>query len=806
MSCSFNLKSHPELLLVDHLKNVGNLSKEIFLGKKIQNKEIFSAVAYLIGISHDFGKATPYFQKKLETGESSQYANHAFLSSLYGYFTLKKYLEEIKIIDLYWYIPVISWIVINKHHGNIKNIKGYNGELSKLKDTREINIIEKQLKALIENVEELKQIYVILDYDKIDDFLSLDVSQLAKTIIIDGKRLCKEKNINFYFYLVLFFSVLLDADKIDASGFNTIPQRILEINPKIVDIFKKRQFGEPSQDIDKIREKAYKELTIQTKRLDINNERILGINLPTGMGKTLSGISFAIKLRNRIMEEEQFTPKIIYLLPFLSIIDQNSAILSEVLKSFDRRKIPSNLLLKHHHLADIEYVEEIDEEEYNIVNTNQSLLLTEGWHSEIVITTFVQFFHSLITNKNRATRKLNNISNSIIILDEIQSIPYKYWLLINHVFKYLAQYLNCWIILMTATFPLIFEKDEITNLLENPLEYFNVFDRVEFNFDLKEQALIDFQDHLLNEIKTTNKDMMVVLNTINSCKALYSNLKNSLAYEKGLNANDHIDKDGICVLEEIELINLSTHIIPNNRILKINRIKQSNKRKVIITTQMIEAGVNISVDVVYRDFAPLDCIIQTAGRCNRNNSSEKGQVHVITLIDERNRKYCSYVYDSMLLDATREVISEFNTTVAENSFTFLAAKKYYTLIKERGSTDESKKILDSLKILALSEIKNFRLIEDDMITRSIFIEIDEIAKEVREEIEELFEIAKGYELKNKLLKFRKSINEYTLSIRCNEELLKKVSLLPSLGQMNGFKYVPYRDLGNWYKLDIGFDD
>ncbi|MFX1297613.1 MAG: CRISPR-associated helicase Cas3', partial [Promethearchaeota archaeon] len=693
----------------------------------------------------------------------------------------------------------------NRHHGNIRDIRGYKGELSKLKDTREIDIVQKQLKTLEKNIEELRQIYNSLENNKITDFLSQDISQLVNKIIIDGKRFCRVKDINFYFLLVLFFSVLLDADKIDASGINTIPQRIFEIDPEIVDSYKRIKFSKFSRDIDKIREKAYLELTTYVNKLDINNKRILGINLPTGMGKTLSGISFAIKLRNRIMEEEQFTPRILYLLPFLSIIDQNSDIVLEVLKSSDRKKVPSNLLLKHHHLADIEYVEEIDEEEYNVVNSNQSLLLTEGWHSEIVITTFIQFFHSLITNKNRAARKINNISNSIIILDEIQSIPHKYWLLVNHIFRYLAQYFNCWIILMTATLPLIFEKDEINNLIEKPLEYFNVFDRIEFNFNLKEQTLSEFQDQLLYEIKTTSKNIMVVLNSINSCKALYSYLKDSLAHEKGLNPNDHIDKDGVFVLESIELIHLSTHIIPKIRLEKINRIKYSKKRKVIITTQLIEAGVDISVDIVYRDFAPLDCIIQTAGRCNRNNSPEKGQVHVITLInDNQNRRYSSYVYDSTLLDATQEVISKFNKTVSENSFTFLAAQKYYTLIKKRGSTGESKKILNSLKLLNLNETRKFRLIEDTMITRSIFIEIDENAKQVREEIERLYEIAKGFELKNNLLQYRRCINDYTISIRCNEELLPNIDSLPSLGQINDFKYVPYRNLENWYKLDSGF--
>ena len=218
-----------------------------------------------------------------------------------------------------------------------------------------------------------------------------------------------------------------------------------------------------------------------------------------------------------------FTPRIIYSLPFLSIIDQNGAVINDVLSQLypSDSVVPSNLLLKHHHLSDIEFIEsQVNEEELDIVkDINVALLLTESWHSEIIITTFIQFFHSIITNKNRAAIKFHNCINSIIILDEIQSIPHYYWDLINRVLTYLGNNYKCWIILMTATQPLIFTPTEIKSLINDRSKYFETINRVIFNFNLVKKGITQFREELLIQILQEEKrDILVVLNTINSCK------------------------------------------------------------------------------------------------------------------------------------------------------------------------------------------------------------------------------------------------------------------------------------------------
>ncbi|MCD6222623.1 MAG: CRISPR-associated endonuclease Cas3'' [Thermoplasmata archaeon] len=814
MSCSFKLKSHPDKLLKEHLEYVGKLSKNIVEAKTINFKETFAKIAYLVGITHDFGKATTYFQKWLENGERTQYAQHGFLSSLVGYLVVRDFLLNIQKLDEFWYLPGVAWIVINKHHGNLRDI--LNEEVKKLKDQNELEIIKEQLNDIFSNnLTEVVKIYNSLGYSDISKILSeiKNLENLTQQIRKDIKKICKngftDNDLKYYFLILFFYSVLLDADKLDASGRRNLPKRE-NIPSDIVDEYKKKRFRKPKTKVDIIREKAYNEVSAKVSDIDLINERILSINLPTGCGKTLIGLSFALKLRERIKETFSFTPKIIYSLPFLSIIDQNAKIIEDILK-LRYGEITSNLLLIHHHLADIKY-KEIKDGELNIEEPNRSLLLTEGWHSEIVITTFIQLFHSLITNKNRAARKFHNITNSILILDEVQSIPHKYWLLINEVLKHLAHDFNCWIILMTATRPLIFGDKEIKELVANPEEYFNAFNRVVFNFDLRTKDFDEFKQEILNKILYSDKNILIVLNTINSCKELYEFLKKELALFYEIDRKDvNIDEDGIANFPDLDLINLSTHILPSYRLRRINRIKNWNssnskrRRKIIVTTQLIEAGVDISVDIIYRDFAPLDCLIQTAGRCNRNNESDKGYVNIVILKDEKQEFY-KYIYDSTLIDATRGVIEKLNGMIEEKDFILSSIGEYYEFVLKWGSGrkhKESKDILKSIVKLDFSKTAEFDLIQEKLPTVSLFVEIDDTAEEIRKKMEEIFNSKKGFERKLEILQIRKEINNYTIQVRYSKKIEDVIFNLNPIDDLEYYRYIKKSELSKYYEIDAG---
>jgi len=788
MSSSFKLKSHPEKPLEIHLTNVAFFSKDRVLEKNIANKQLYSEIAFLIGLSHDFAKSTTYFQNYLNDHIKTEKARHGLLSAIFGYYNIQIYLKT-NDLDDFWYIAPLAWIVILRHHGDLKNIRGMNGESEKLKD---LEIVEKQILNIENNtLEELVGFYDKWDVD-VSKFFK-EFKTVVKGIKRDLKQLSRRKVIDHYFLTLFFYSIILDADKMDASG-TKLPKRV-EISDNIVDEYKKFKFGESKTKMDRIREESYEDVIKSLNDLDLQKDRILSLNLPTGCGKTITAFSFSLKLRKIVNEKYGFSPRIIYSLPFLSIIDQNAEVISEILgqnynnESLNSNELFSNILLKHHHLSDMSYKTEEELE----ISSNQSQLLTEGWYSEVIVTTFIQFFYSLITNKNRAARKFHNMVNSIIILDEIQSIPHNYWELVNQTLKYLCREFNCWVILMTATEPLIFkENEEIKSLVSNKKKYFAEFNRLDYVFDLEARDFDDFKNLIWNKLLSEpEKDIMIVLNTINASQELYDHIKEKIG------KNMHIDCEGIATFENIQLMNISTLIIPDHRLKRIKRIKESNKRNIIITTQLVEAGVDISVDIIYRDMAPLDSIVQTAGRCNRSNERVKGSVVVVNLKDHSGKPFYSYIYNSVLINATLDVING-NYLAEEKDFNASSVPNYYNYILERGSQDESSYLIAYLEKLKFSYIKSeFKLIKNGYEKIDVFVEVDENASEVWDKYQEIKEIKNRFERKEAFLNIKSDFYNYVVSV--NPKKLGNTVM-----DSEWLYYVSMNDLGRKYSLETGF--
>lgn len=772
------LMSHPNKFLEDHLENVANFSKSSFISLNFEYHELYSEIAYLIGLTHDFSKSTSYFQNYLLKQEKTEFTPHSFLSSVFTFYVVNTYLKNEK-SDYNLDLDIIAFIVVLHHHGNIRDVPTLDDYFDNKVDSKITTNQINDLKNAEDTLEKFYKKHDIIFNDFFNDF-----EEICEEISERLSDFEYENDFDNYFCILLFYSVLLDADKMDASESETINRNI--IPSSIVDGYKVHHSFN-LEGINKIREEAYVEVNNKISDLDLSN-KIYSINLPTGIGKTLTGLSAVLKLKNRIFEEYNINPRIIYSLPFLSIIDQNEQVIREIFNENDLDG--SNYLLKHNYLAEMRYVNNDDNEEYDISN---SKILIEGWNSEFVITTFIQFFYSLIGNKNSFLRKFHNITNSIILLDEIQSIPYKYWGIINSILKKLAYEYNCWIILMTATQPFIFRENEIISLVDDVGHYFKQFDRIDYMFQLDDISLNDFSNELFEVISNNDdKDIMVVLNTIKSSMELYGAVKDYLNEFYEIT----IDENGICLVgDKINLIYLSTNILPFHRLNKINAIKNSDKQNIVITTQLIEAGVDIDMDIVYRDFAPLDSIIQTAGRCNRSGKKDKGIVKVISLINEKGRRYSQFVYQKLLLNTTWEVLQSYSE-ISEKEFNLNASNRYFDLISQRSFDDEELKgIINNLWFEKIPS--KFKLIENRYNGIDVFVCVNEDAERIFNQYMDIVENLQGIERKNAFLKIKNKFYQYVISV---DE--KKMGSVNFFNDEIGVIYLD--DLKHKYSLDVGF--
>ena len=789
LSLLSRLKSHPDKKLYDHLQQVGELCLKNISLKNINISEhldlnILKDILYLIGICHDFGKSTSYFQdylleqnevKKAEL-KNSKTTHHGFISALFTYHVIRQYLSEKNIINnsYYQYLPVISFVVVKKHHGNLSNVldeiidfdrkneKVFEKQIESI-NFYEINHIYKNLFSKIkfkhdcnlfkDYILESNAIYIYNKFERNEKKYVRDLSWQEKRLIRD---LDEKDTLLYYFLTLLFYSILLDADKLDAANLKEVKR--INLNKDIVDRFIEQKFIKDKKEeykINSIRNNIYKEAIGSLDDLNLAKDRIFSLNVPTGTGKTLTSLSFALKLRERLAKEQGFKPRIIYSLPYLSVIDQNFSVFEDVFTLYLNGEQPdSDLLLKHHHLSEITYtisnLRKEDFENTDPKDIGKNILLIEGWNSEIIVTTFIQLFYSLISNRNKSIRKFHNIINSIIILDEVQAIPHHYWLLLNKIAKFMAEMFNTFFVLITATQPLLFDErtEEIKSLVKDKEKYFKSLDRVELSLNPDSISLNNFKQILKKDLtENYQKDFLVVLNTVKSSQEVFNfikelNLKNSKYYY------------------------LSTGVIPKIRLKRIKDSKIKNrKRKIIVSTQLIEAGVDLDVDIVYRDFAPLDSINQAAGRCNRNFGQKKGIVKIFILKQEdEKREFHKYIYDPFIISKTKDVFEKFKKNIIPEKDFLKLNDLYFDKVNEGRADDKSNEILASVKCLNFEEISKFKLIESDYQKVDVFVELDDNAREIYYKYQEIKEMKNLWERKKEFLKIRKDFYEYVISI------------------------------------------
>ena len=697
--------------LIDHLKGVRdkallNFSDRIGIQKPKSVNTLLEIVCWI----HDLGKYTSYFQAYLL--EPNKVANDLKSHSSLGAHTAFQYLKDDKKNAL------IAYYLIKLHHSNLLNFDKvlwpdfYNERKWGIIDT-----FYKQVQNL-NDIGELK-----------NQLADLNITHLKFT---EPKQLYNEYKIEFeqadsienYFIVNYLFSLLIESDKLDASdtqvyNFSSLPENAVD---------KRRNFGRPAYPDrelntftqNELRNFVRAEVVKNIDRDEILDKRIFTLAAPTGIGKTMTALDFALKLRKKIEEQEGYLAQIIYGLPFINIIEQA---LQEYEETLGVGKI-----LGHYQYAD---VFGSDEPEKNTLDDeerfySQKKMGWDTWQSDVVITSFVQLFETLIGNRNKLLKKFHHFADSIIILDEVQTLAIEKLPVIGAAIYYLCKFLKARVIIMTATQPKLFklmsreldveiEDDSLLpfNLLTRDHEVFACFNRTKIipliENRMENEEFIEFFD----SVWTPDKSCLIVVNKVNRSIEIFDLLSHQL--------NDSV----------VDIFYLSTNITPVERKKRINQIKKQlpNKTCILVSTQVVEAGVDLDFDMGIRDLGPIDSIVQVAGRINRENSIERkgAPIYIVDFGD------CQRIYGHATESKARLTLSK--SEIDEENYKELV-EGYFESVSDKSQSDFkiSKEVFQAMKQLRYAHptgsgqnkdltVSDFKIIENSNQGVSVFVEL-----------------------------------------------------------------------------------
>jgi len=315
--------------------------------------------------------------------------------------------------------------------------------------------------------------------------------------------------------------------------------------------------------------------------------------------------------------------RIIYVLPFVSLVEQNAGVTAHV---FDDVR-------EDHHLAYGKTLYSEDDQDGKESPLDNFMSLFRYWHEPVIVTTLAKLWEVLFSPRANDTMSFHALSNSVVVIDEPQAIRTDCWRGLGRTMELLAQNYNTTFVLMTATQPEISSGQE---LVPEPVFFPSV--RHQFKW-LKDKSSIEHIANFMIDQGALAHSSLFVLNTRKSALAMWIELK-----KRGL-----------------ESYFLSRWMIPQDRKRVIDNLKKKEKageKRSLVATQVIEAGVDLDFELVFRDLGPLDSIVQVAGRCNRHCSVDMGRVFIAELV-ENKRSYSTQVYDPILINNTRDLLESY---------------------------------------------------------------------------------------------------------------------------------------------------
>jgi CRISPR-associated helicase cas3 len=733
-----DILSHPQKLLREHIEEMlsfasNDLEKDVIL-------------------FHDIAKAKEPFQRFIrDTSLKVDNKEHSLLSGYY-------FLLNSKHSDL---DTCFGLLAILSHHGNIKNFDLL------VKNDNELYLARnfeksKEFTFWDEVGERAKSIDIYSNIEVGYEEFFFKANEMARKIrLLTIKKFQYEDFINFK----SLYSSLLYADKFEAifdkgkEQGKAIPLKELE------EYMTKLPFN--------AKRNAFREYVLNN--FD-SSYKLFTLTAPTGYGKTLTALNFALKFGRE---------RIIYALPFTSIIDQTYDIISDIYK--DNKDV---LVVKVHHKTTVNDVEDknnnneddISEDRYSKIK-----FLMESFSGDINITTLYQLVFAIFGNKNRDNIKFNQLKGSVVIVDEFQAVPYTFRKDFIELCRIISKTLDTIFIFMSATMPYIENREDFKEL--SNLDYFEQQDRYEIKW-LELGNKDEREANLIAKVKeeAKSKNTLLVVNTIAKAQELYLRFRSEF---KTFCLNGYMyDEQKRDVIE------------------KVKTLMNNGEKVLLVSTQSIEAGVDLDFDVGFREVSPISSIIQTAGRVNRHFGDKKGALYIFDSVS----KYEEAIYKD-LQRITNNMIPMFKEkgSVSEKEILVFVEKYFYKIHKQLET--ETSLIETEINKLAFTDI-NKKIDQKMSEDYKIGIIIEPSDGFIKDFEAELFEINNNKELEKfdrfaRMKDYIKLLSKYQVDIGKKEKERLELILTPIRGVSNLF-YLPYNSVFQFsdeygVKKDIDLD-
>ena len=613
--------------LIDHLEGASVLASA-FAGKIG-----LPQFGELMGLIHDFGKYSSAFQGYIKSSEGriepddDEYVDSRKMKGKIDHSTAgAQYLWKNKGDSLFWQIAaeIIALCIVSHHSGLIDCLSpDGNDVFSKRMDkpTEKTHVDEVQSKV---DGTVLDHVNRLLTSSNIEGELRRRLELLRKEV------LSPETGQFMLGFLTRFlFSALIDADRLNSAErepASNLEWRLLieKLEAHLANFTSRNRIDEIRSDISSscfkfaIREKGLYQLTV-----------------PTGGGKTLASLRFALH-----HAEQHKMDRIIYVVPYTSIIDQNARVARTVFASIEESG--RHVVLEHHSNLTPEQ------------DTSQSKLLAENWDAPIIYTTAVQFLETLFAAGTRGVRRLHQLANAVIIFDEIQTIPIRTVHLFNNAINFLVGQCGATVVFCTATQPLL-DKVDLKKGAARLSTHSQMMRDVGGLF--RELRRTTIEDKCKDEGWTDDEVAETALQQLDEAGSVLI-IVNKKAQARELFQRLHIRIEHV--------YHLSTSMCPAHRTAVLDKVKACLDPKspvpvICISTQLIEAGVDVDFGAVIRYLAGLDSIAQAAGRCNRNGLRSTGRVLIVNPANEGLDKLTEI---RMAQEITKRVLREFQDAPA----------------------------------------------------------------------------------------------------------------------------------------------